>query len=87
MQLDGEIISGEFDRATNEFVLQKVKHLTTESTLNENQINALASYLHKNKHESDGQVLTLYDQILVRLSQEEVGQFLNDLEAVKSWYH
>lgn len=87
MQLDGDIISGEFDQYKNEFMLEQVKHLSTESILNEKQINALAGYLHQNKHESDGQVLTLYDQILVHLSQEEVGRFLNDLEEIKSRCH
>ncbi|SFB28267.1 hypothetical protein SAMN04488072_11315 [Lentibacillus halodurans] len=87
MQFNGEIISGEFDERTNEFTLQQVKHLSTESVLNENQLNTLSDYLHKNSDQADGQVLTLYDQILVRLSPEEVEQFLNDLESINFRYH
>ncbi|MFD1361826.1 hypothetical protein [Lentibacillus salinarum] len=87
MQLDGHIISGEFDESANAFLLRKVKHLSTASILNKKQLHALTDYLHKHKHEDDGQVLTLYDQILVRLNQEEVEHFLNDLDKVKTWYH
>ncbi|QKY68382.1 hypothetical protein [Lentibacillus sp. CBA3610] len=87
MSLSGEIISGEFDQQTEEFILQQVKHLSTETTLNEKQLTNLSDYLSKKKHDPDGQVLTLYDQILIRLNQEEVEQFLTDLDTIKSLYY
>ncbi|SFE03773.1 hypothetical protein SAMN05216238_107153 [Lentibacillus persicus] len=87
MTLRGEIISGEFDEKANAFMLREVKHFVAETSLNENQLTNLLDYLSKNKHDIDGQVLTLYDQMPVRLNQEEVGQFLNDLEDIKSRYY
>lgn len=86
MILNGSIISGEFDQLTNEFVLQKIKHFTTESTIKENQLKALSEYLNKHKHESDGQILSLYDQMLVPLSKEEINQLIEDLDEIKPLY-
>ncbi|MGP4108508.1 hypothetical protein [Virgibacillus sp. L01] len=87
MILNGNIISGEFDNITNAFVLQKVKHFTTQSTIKENQLNDLSEYLNKHKHETGGQVLTMYDQMLVPLNQGEIIDFLEDLDQIKALYH
>ncbi|WP_394236873.1 hypothetical protein [Niallia oryzisoli] len=87
MQLKGNIISGEFDEQMNEFTLQQMKHFSTESTIKENQLNALYHYLKKHENEPDGQVITLYDQMPVYLSQEDIKHFLSDLEKVQSLYH
>ncbi|MEY2193298.1 hypothetical protein AB7942_11205 [Neobacillus sp. BF23-41] len=87
MFLQGTIISGEFDSSMNEFSLQKVKNFNTESVLKENQINNIYHYLKKHQHEEDGQIITLYDQMLVRLAQNEVNQLIVDLEKVMSLYH
>ncbi|WP_010529751.1 hypothetical protein [Lentibacillus jeotgali] len=84
MALNGQILSGEFDPKAEAFILQKVKHLSTETILNENQLNALLDYLTKSRREKDGQVLTLYDQVLVRLNRNEVEQFISDLDTIKS---
>ncbi|MEH7483525.1 hypothetical protein V7157_21160 [Neobacillus drentensis] len=81
------MISGEFDSSMNEFSLQKVKNFNTESVLKENQINNIYHYLKKHQHEEDGQIITLYDQMLVRLAQNEVNQLIVDLEKVMSLYH
>ena len=87
MFLQGTIISGEFDSSMNEFSLQKVKNFNTESVLKENQINNIYHYLKEHQHEEDGQIITLYDQMLVRLAQNEVNQLIVDLEKVMSLYH
>jgi hypothetical protein len=87
MFLEGTIIAGEFDSSLNEFSLQKVKNFNTESILKENQINNIYQYLKKHQHENDGQIITLYDQMLVRLSQNEINQLICDLERVMSMYH
>ncbi|MEH7549779.1 MULTISPECIES: hypothetical protein [Bacillaceae] len=78
---------GEFDSLMNEFSLQKVKNFELESVLKENQINNIYDYLKKHKDEEDGQIITLYDQMLVRLSQNEINQLISDLEKVMSMYH
>jgi hypothetical protein len=87
MKVEGTIISGEFDLSMNEFSLHTVKHLFTESTLKESQINRLYEYLNKHKHEDGGQFITLYDQMPIRLSQVEINQLLGDLERIKELYH
>ncbi|WP_407272370.1 hypothetical protein [Radiobacillus sp. PE A8.2] len=86
MEWNGNIISGAFDDANNEFSIKSIKHFSTESTLNPNQLNQLYTYLDKHKDESDGQIVTLYDQLLVRLSQDEIKQLIDDLNHVKDLY-
>ena len=87
MILKGNIISGEFDELMNEFSLLEVKHLSLESTINEQQLQMLYHYLLKHRDDLDGQVIVLNDQIPLRLSQEEIHLFLRDLEKLQSFYH
>ncbi|GIO22230.1 hypothetical protein [Oceanobacillus sp. J11TS1] len=87
MLLTGNIISGEFDERVNEFSIQKVKHFTTESSIKENQLKSLHDYLKKHQNDADGQIITLYDQMPIRLSQEEVNLIINDLEKIQTMYH
>jgi hypothetical protein len=85
MLLTGNIISGEFDELMNEFSLQKVKHLTTESTIKESQLKSIYDYLKK-RNDIDGQIITLYDQMPIWLSQEEINLVISDLEKVQLMY-
>jgi hypothetical protein len=87
MLLQGNIISGEFDELMNEFSLQKVKHFNIQSTIKESQLKSLYDYLKNHQNDLGGQIITLYDQMLVPLSQEEVNLFIHDLEKVKSMYN
>ncbi len=87
MKVTGTIISGDFDEEMNEFSLESVKHFLTKSTLRKNQLDTLYQYLNLHKNEEDGQVITLYDQLPVRLTKEETGQFLEDLDQIKKLYH
>ncbi|WP_088102083.1 hypothetical protein [Halalkalibacter urbisdiaboli] len=87
MIINGAVISGEFDQPSNEFSLQKIKHFYTESTLKENQVNTLYEYLTKHKDDVDGQVITLYDQMPIHLSQSEIIQIIADLEKIRTLYH
>lgn len=87
MFVKGNIIAGEFDSTINEFSLQKVKDFETESVLNEDQLINIYHYLKKHQLGEDGQIITLYDQMLVRLAQNEVNQLIVDLEKVMSLYH
>lgn len=86
MLLTGNIISGEFDELMNEFSLHKVKYFTTESTIKESQLKSLYDYLKKHRNDIDGQIITLYDQMPIRLSQEEINLFISDLEKVQLMY-
>lgn len=87
MFMQGTIIAGEFDTSMNEFSLQKVKNLNTESVLKENQLNNIYHYLKKHQHEDDGQIITLYDQMPLHLTQNEINELICDLERVMSMYH
>ncbi len=86
MDVNGKIIRGEFDRINDEFVLNQVKHFTTQSTLNKDQLDTIYDYLNNHKDEEDGQILTLNEQMLVRLSQEESSQFIEDLNQIRELY-
>ncbi|MBX0358422.1 hypothetical protein [Halobacillus sp. Nhm2S1] len=86
MDVNGKIIQGEFDRINDEFVLNQVKHFTTQSTLNKDQLDSIYDYLMNHKDEEDGQILTLNEQMLVRLSQEESSQFIEDLNQIRDLY-
>lgn len=87
MLVTGNIISGEFDELMNEFSLQKVKHLSTKSTIKESQLKSIYDYLKKHRNDTDGQIITLNDQLPIRLSQEEINLFISDLEKVQLMYH
>jgi hypothetical protein len=87
MMLEGNIIAGEYDSTLNEFSLHRVKRFETESILKEKQVNHIHDYLKKNQHVEDGQIISLYDQLLVPLSQNEVTQLIEDLEKVKLMFH
>ncbi|WP_394217660.1 hypothetical protein [Halobacillus trueperi] len=86
MDVNGKIIRGEFDHINDEFVLNQVKHFTTQSTLNKDQLDTIYDYLNNHKDEEDGQILTLNEQMLVRLSQEESSQFIEDLNQIRNLY-
>ncbi|KKK38583.1 hypothetical protein WQ57_08285 [Mesobacillus campisalis] len=85
MLFEGKMIAGEFDGSTNEFVLQRIKHHYTETTLNKGQMQKVLGYLEKHQHE-EGQILSLFDQMLVRLSGEEVAILLSELAEVEKSY-
>ncbi|GLO64475.1 MULTISPECIES: hypothetical protein [Oceanobacillus] len=86
MLLTGNIISGQFDEVMNEFSIQRVKHFTTESTIKESQLKSLYDYLKKHEGDMGGQIITLYDQLPIRLNQEEISLFISDLEEVQLMY-
>ncbi|WP_404996952.1 hypothetical protein [Caldifermentibacillus hisashii] len=85
MKIEGMIISGEFDKNAQEFTIQKIKNWYTETVVKEEQVEKLYAYLIRNK-EAEEQILTLYDQLLVRLTKDEMNLLLSDLENVVSLY-
>jgi hypothetical protein len=82
-RIEGRIISGEYDREKNVFTIQKLKQFFVESVLQPHQLQHLSDYL-KNHQDEEGQVLILYDQMPVKLSQEEIKQFIADLDQIQS---
>ncbi|MCJ2147088.1 MULTISPECIES: hypothetical protein [Bacillus] len=85
--IEGQIMSGDFDDEMNVFSLKKIKQFQTQTSLKENQITALQQYLRQHEHDEGGQIITLYDQMLVPLSQEDIKALLHDLTKVQSLYH
>jgi hypothetical protein len=83
--IKGEILSGEYDHADNVFTLQTIKGFETQTTLKKNQLESLYGYL-ENHQDEDGQVISLFDQLLIRLSQEEVKTLLADLNSISRMY-
>jgi hypothetical protein len=69
------------------FIYRGLKAHTTTSIMKKNQCLNLTNYLKNHVDDKDGQIITLYDQMLVPLSQEEIKQFINDLEEIESNYH
>lgn len=84
--IKGIIISGEFDQVENIFTLQEVKNFPTETLLKKEQLQELSVYLQKNL-DKDGQILSLYDQLLVRFSNDEIEAFLADIETIQTLYN
>ncbi|MFE8699541.1 hypothetical protein ACFYKX_02765 [Cytobacillus sp. FJAT-54145] len=84
--LDGHILSGEYDENGREFSIQQVKSFSTLSVLTENQLNQLHNYLQLHQDDLEGQIVTLYDQMPVRLSKEEVQLLISDLEFIKDFF-
>jgi hypothetical protein len=82
--IEGRIISGEYDNEMNVFTIQKLKQFFVESVLQPHQLQQLSDYLKNQQNEEKEQVIVLYDQMPVKLSQEEIKQFIADLEEIQS---
>ncbi|MDA1476295.1 hypothetical protein [Bacillus changyiensis] len=85
--IEGQILSGQFDTENNIFSLKKIKQFETRTSLKENQLQALQQYLKQHVDDEEGQIISLYDQMLVPLSQKDIKDLLNDLTKVQSLYH
>jgi len=82
--IEGSIISGEYDKEMNVFTIQKLKQFSVESVLEPHQLQYLSDYLKNHQNDEEGQILILYDQMPVKLSQEEIKQFIADLDEIQS---
>lgn len=80
---EGDIFSGEFDKAEKEFVLKRVKNFQTQSILKEGQLDALYDYLTRASHYDQSHVITINDQLPVRLSNDEVKVVLAELDKIR----
>ncbi|WP_246589687.1 hypothetical protein [Desertibacillus haloalkaliphilus] len=86
IQVDGSLIVGTYDEADDEFTVQQVKHLTTETVLTKSQCEQLYDYLKKHEKEEGGQVVSLYDQLLIPLKENEIQLLVSDLGRVQQLY-
>ncbi|KHF38969.1 hypothetical protein [Halalkalibacter okhensis] len=85
--INGQIISGEFNPEDNEFLLQKIKNQSTASVIKERQFQRLYRYLKEHQDTEANQIITLYDQLLIPLSRDEIKQLITDLEKIRPLYH
>ncbi|RBP96440.1 hypothetical protein DFO70_101247 [Cytobacillus firmus] len=84
--LQGNIITGVYDAETSAFEIQKVKNFSTQSVLNKNQCENLYNYLSLHEEDEGGQIITLYDQMPLMLTRQEIGNLKKDLENIKKLY-
>lgn len=82
--VNGSIFSGNVDLDSHEFVLTSVKEMNTQTVLNEKQLDAIYHYLDKVVHEDEYHVLTLYDQLPVKLTNDEIMLLLSELDKIKT---
>ncbi|MFC0523022.1 hypothetical protein ACFFGV_05365 [Pontibacillus salicampi] len=79
MNINSTILSGEFDETTEELTIERLKHVDTVSVWNRNQLQSVYDYLSSCASDKE-QILTINDQILVRLTQQEIVQLVEEME-------
>lgn len=84
--ISGNIISGEYDDQAEQFSISMIKHFKTQSILTKDQASQLLDYLYRHKDEEGGQVITLNDQMPLRVSSEEINALILDLEKIESHF-
>jgi hypothetical protein len=84
--LQGSIISGVYDAEASAFEIHKVKNFNTQSVLNKVQCENLYRYLLLHEDDEDGQIITLYDQMPLMLTRQEICSLKKDLEQIKKLY-
>nr|WP_026582221.1 hypothetical protein [Bacillus sp. J33] len=84
--MQGSIISGVYDAEASAFEIHKVKNFSTQSVLNKSQCENLYNYLSLHEDDEDGQIITLYDQMPLMLTRQEICSLKKDLENIKKLY-
>ena len=80
------MISGKFDEEENIYMLERVKHFQPHKQHSiTGGLNRALHYL-RNRINEGGQILSLYDQVLVPLNKDELIALLHDLEKVQKLY-
>ncbi|WP_102027439.1 hypothetical protein [Salirhabdus sp. Marseille-P4669] len=80
----GKMIEAEYDASDSEFTLKQVKNLETESTISFSHLHVLLDYLHHQLSQNEECVLTLNDQMPVRLSQREIQLLIDDFQGIQT---
>lgn len=85
-KFEGIMVYGDYDGESNEFTLKRIKNIFTETSLTERQMSDLYNYLKRHEEDDDGQIISFYDQLLLKLNPNEIKVLLTDLEDVLSKY-
>ncbi|MBB5173803.1 hypothetical protein [Texcoconibacillus texcoconensis] len=80
--MDQSILSGEVDAQSKEYVLRRVKHCETQSVLDAEQLEHLNHHIGQAVEADEEYILTVNDQIPVRLNREEMQQLLLEIRQI-----
>lgn len=75
------IFSGEV--IDNQYILKQVKQIHTQSVMKKQQIHELSDYLSKAVHHDQMHIITINDQLPIRLNNDEANQLINELEQIE----
>jgi hypothetical protein len=81
--VEGIILSGNIDSEAHEFVVTKVKNVSTQSVISLDQLQSIYRYLLHKGERGEPTMVTINDQIPVMLNAEENQQLLHELERIQ----
>jgi hypothetical protein len=67
----------------NEYILTQVKQIPTKSIMTKQQLDAITDYLAKAVHHDDQHIITINDQLPIRLTNEEANKLLSEIEEIQ----
>ncbi|MCA1030211.1 hypothetical protein LCL95_04060 [Bacillus timonensis] len=79
--LEGELVNKNVLTGDVTFEVNKIKQLEVKTTLDSEQLRSIYQYLQKGREE-EYQIITIDDQIPIRLSKEETNQLSRDIQAI-----
>ncbi|MRG85822.1 hypothetical protein [Salinibacillus xinjiangensis] len=74
----GNMVKGELS-GEKEFVITQIKNLDTQSVLHPNQLQAMYQYLSKQLELSEDCIITVNDQLPVRLNGQDTESLHQDI--------
>ncbi|MBD8071276.1 hypothetical protein [Bacillus sp. PS06] len=69
--------------SNNEYILKQVKQIPTQSIMKKQQIQSLSDYLAKAVHHDEHHIITINDQLPIRLTNDEANQLITELESIE----
>jgi hypothetical protein len=85
--VEGSILSGNLDCDSREFVVTRVKNVSTQSVISFRQLSSIYKYLSNSEDRIEPFMMTINDQIPVMLNSEENKQLLHELERIQHLIH
>lgn len=82
---DGQVLSGEWDDVTSEFILKRVKQIDVQSVLTEKQFTRLRSYLETHQL-NESIMITLHDQIPIMIAAEQRNELDSDIAGIAQYW-
>ncbi|MBB6452319.1 hypothetical protein HNQ94_000764 [Salirhabdus euzebyi] len=79
----GQVVQGELNTVEDEFILTNIKHLITQSVIQHKQLDLLQQYLQSKAEQKESCILTVNDQIPVKLNEGEVLLLIKELAEIQ----